>query len=84
MGETRARFIECFSAIFPELGADEIGQASADSVEGWDSVASVPLFAMVEEEFGMDIDAEDVEAFISFGRILGYLERSEGPGGRTA
>lgn len=84
MDETQARLIECFSAIFSELGADEIVQASADSVEGCDSVASVTLFAMVEEEFGIDIDAEEVEAFISVGRILDYLERSEGPGGRTA
>jgi len=83
MDETEKRLVACFSAVFPELTAEEIGQASATSVGSWDSVATVTLLSVVEEEFGFGIDVEDPGQFDSFQKFLNYL-RGVGTGKQTA
>jgi acyl carrier protein len=76
MDEMEKRLAACFSAVLPELAPEEISQASAASVEGWDSVATVTLLAVVEEEFGISIDVEDPARFDSFKDILTYLHEA--------
>jgi len=44
------------------------------SVGGWDSLASVTLLAVLEEEFQIQIDPEDLEHLVSFELILDYLQ----------
>jgi acyl carrier protein len=73
MDEMEQRLSACFSAVLPELTAEEIPQASANSVKSWDSVATITLIAVVEEEFGISIDIEDPAQFDSFQQILAYL-----------
>ena len=73
MDEMEKRLAACFSAVLPELTAEEIPQASATSVKSWDSVATITLIAVVEEEFGISIDVEDPGQFDSFRQILAYL-----------
>jgi acyl carrier protein len=73
MDEMEMRLAGCFSAVLPELTAEEIPQASATSVKSWDSVATITLIAVVEEEFGISIDVEDPAQFDSFQQILAYL-----------
>lgn len=66
---------QCFSAVFTELDEAAIAQASVVSVQEWDSVASVTLVAVVEEEFGIDVAPEDLDKFVSFSSILAYLKQ---------
>jgi acyl carrier protein len=76
MDEMERRLATCFSAVLPELAPAEIGQASSSSVASWDSVATVTLLAVVEEEFGINIDEEDPARFDSFKNILTYLQEA--------
>lgn len=71
----RERLQKCFSAVFPNLSAEEISVASPASVGSWDSVAAITLVNVLEEEFGISIDPEDFEELVSFDLILDYLER---------
>jgi acyl carrier protein len=73
MDEIQARLIRCFGAVFPMLGNDQIVAATADTVAAWDSVASVTLFATIEEEFELEVDIEDLGELLSFDKILAYL-----------
>jgi len=75
MVETKRLLMRCFSAVFPSLSPDQIVAASASTVAGWDSVASVTLFATIEEEFGVEIDIQDMKNLLSFERMLVYLEQ---------
>jgi len=75
MSDTQARLVKVFGAVFPELAEDEILQASPESVAGWDSLASATLLTVLEEEFGVDVAAEDVDQLVSFERVLEYLQR---------
>jgi len=77
MGDMEKRLAACFSDVLPELTAEEISQAGADSVVGWDSVTTVTLIAVIEEEFGVDIEIEDPAQFDSFQGILNYLQKGD-------
>jgi acyl carrier protein len=76
MDETEQRLRACFSAVLPELTPEEITQATASSVAGWDSVAMVTLLAVVEEEFGLDLADENPARFDSYKSILAYLQEA--------
>jgi acyl carrier protein len=43
----------------------------------WDSVAGVTLFAIIEEEFALEIDVQDMKDLLSFDSILQYLLRRD-------
>jgi acyl carrier protein len=74
MGNTASRLAECFGAVFPGLGEKEIPKAEMASLADWDSLASVTLIGVVEEEFGIEVAPEDLEQFVSFERVLDYLQ----------
>jgi acyl carrier protein len=74
MDDTRSRLSKCFSTVFPTVGDASLMEADATNVEGWDSVASVTLFALIEEEFGVELDVEALMSRTSFKEILKYLE----------
>ncbi|HME12028.1 MAG TPA: acyl carrier protein [Candidatus Acidoferrum sp.] len=78
MVDTQVRLERCFAAALPTLSAAQIANASPASVAAWDSVASVTLFALVEEEFGVEIEVQDMQELLSFENLLGYLRRKTG------
>jgi acyl carrier protein len=73
VAEVRARLMNCFAAVFPTLSQDDIVRGDHYNIGQWDSVASVTLFATIEEEFGMELDLEDLPGLVSFEKILAYL-----------
>jgi acyl carrier protein len=75
MNDAEARLSRCFLAAIPGLKRSEIPAASLQSVEKWDSVASVTLVALIEEEFGIQIDLEALDRLDSYGAILDYVTR---------
>jgi|SRR5215469_8919817 len=80
MDQIEEKLISCFSAVLPELSSEEILQASAVNALNWDSVATVSLIAVIEEEFGISIEIDDLSQFDSFQGILGYLKRGTAQG----
>lgn len=72
--DLEARLETCFLTVFPDLAAADVRQATVDSVEKWDSVATLTLVNVIEEEFGIEIDFDDdLRLFVSFGGIARYL-----------
>jgi acyl carrier protein len=74
MDEQQTRLANCFLAVFPELSSEEVTQASPITVQSWDSVATVTLLSVIEEEFGINVEVEDPAKFGSFQHILSYLQ----------
>jgi acyl carrier protein len=66
MNDVHARLAKCFTAVFPNLAPSEIPTATIKSVEGWDSLATVTLMTVVEEEFGTMIEPEELAELRSF------------------
>ena len=73
MGDIRQRLTKCFAAVFPTVNGDQIEQLEPGSVDGWDSVATVTLMSVIEEEFEIEIDPENIEALLSFHSALSYV-----------
>jgi acyl carrier protein len=78
MDEIRSRLVQCFSAVFPDLNENEVFLSSVSSVASWDSVASLTLLALIEEEFQLQLDPNELEDLISFELISDYLRRQQG------
>jgi acyl carrier protein len=68
------RLQKCFAAVFPNLSDDEILRASSASIAAWDSLATVTLVSVIEEEFGITIAPEEYEEMISFDLVSQCLE----------
>ena len=76
MSDAKARLTRCFAAVFPHLSEETIQLATPNSVETWDSLASITLINVIEEEFGIEIDPEDIEHLVSFEKVLDYVSRN--------
>ena len=75
MGDLGERLTDCFLAVFPDLGRDDVSGATSQSAAGWDSVAGVTLLAVVEEEFGITIEVQDLSELMSYQGYLAYLQK---------
>ena len=78
MADLEARLTDCFAAVFPALAADEIPRASLASVGQWDSLATITLVGVLEQEFGVSVQPDDLEPEASFELILDYLRSHTG------
>jgi len=76
MNNTKELLIDCFTAVFPNLGREEIPNATMASVGEWDSLASINLIAVIQEEFAVEIKPEEYESITSFDLILDLLKRN--------
>ena len=74
MNETNQKLTQCFLSVFPDLGESAVPGATQETVPAWDSVASITLVNVVEEEFGVQMDLERLGEFTSYTAILSYLQ----------
>jgi acyl carrier protein len=69
------RLVRCFVSVFPTLPPDQIRDARMESVQAWDSLATVTLVALIGEEFGVQIDLSDLPELYSFEAFHNLLHR---------
>ena len=74
MDDLKQRLTNCFATVFPELSEEEIHRASQVSIASWDSVASINLVNVIEEEFDTQIDLEALPELTSFDLVLNHVE----------
>ena len=79
MDNIEQRLVRIFTTVFPDLPANQIKSASQDSVETWDSVAAITLMNLIEEEFEIEMDFDDVAELTSFSKIHDYLKGRVSP-----
>jgi len=77
MSERENRLIRCFSSVFPGLPLEKIQSASIESLDAWDSLASVTLAAVVQQTFGVQIDLLDLPELNSFEAFRAYLDQHD-------
>lgn len=78
MSTVEDRLAKCFAAAFPRLSPEEIVRANINSVGAWDSLATLTLTSLIEEEFSISIDPRDREELVSFALIADYLRSEKG------
>jgi acyl carrier protein len=75
MDDTRQRLTSCFQVVFPDLPAADIPLASQATVAAWDSVAAITMVSVTEDEFGVELDLDDLADLDTFEKIHTYLEK---------
>lgn len=73
MPDIASRLTATFQTVFPDLPESQIPSASTSTVAMWDSVAAITLANVVEEDFQVEIDFDDLADLDSYSRILEYL-----------
>jgi acyl carrier protein len=79
MNDVDARLVRCFQVVFPGLPEAELLQATQDSVKTWDSVAMITLVNVVDEEFNIQLDLEQIDRLNSFEGLRNHLREIERP-----
>jgi len=74
MNDLRLRLVECFANVFPDLNERDIPNASRLTVGAWDSLATVTLMSVLEEEFDITVMPNDITHLVSFEKTLSYLQ----------
>jgi acyl carrier protein len=72
MDDVQKRLFNCFHIVFPDLPESEIPLASQARVAEWDSVASISLANVIEEEFGLEV-LDQVADLDSFEKMNDYV-----------
>jgi acyl carrier protein len=75
MDETRERLTKCFQVVFPDLPQDAIAGSSTGTIAAWDSVAAITLMNVVEDEFAIEMDLDDLANLDSFEKLYSYLQQ---------
>lgn len=73
MNDLDARLTTCFVNAFPALDPAAASSATSDTMPDWDSMASITLMTLVQEEFGVDLDLERMEDFNSYEKLRSWL-----------
>jgi acyl carrier protein len=76
MDPTTARLRTCFSIVFPDLTDAQTYAARVGEIAEWDSLATVKLSTLIEEEFGITLDLDDFEETMSFQSLLKLIQGS--------
>jgi acyl carrier protein len=78
MHDIPSRLATCFRTVFPDLPDSDIPSATQQSVSSWDSVGAITLANVIEEEFQIEIDFDDMADLDSYSSILNYLQARAG------
>jgi acyl carrier protein len=74
MDQVTDRLRDCFIEVFPDLADDQIESAVRVEMSEWDSLATLTLLAVVEEEFGLALDDEAIAKLTSFSAVREVIE----------
>lgn len=73
MNNLDQRLISVFRNAFPDVPEDRLSSVTQENTQSWDSVAAITLMNLIEEEFEMQLDFEDLADLTSFARVRDYL-----------
>jgi acyl carrier protein len=75
MDDMGKRLAGCFQVVFPDLREAEIPSASQETVAAWDSVAAITMMNVIEDEFALQMDLDDLADLDSFQKVHAYLQK---------
>ena len=78
MTDVGDRLVRCFSSVFPTLTEEEIRAADVAALITLDSLAGVTLVAVIDEEFGVEMDLEGLLELGTFHTIQQHVLKQSG------
>jgi acyl carrier protein len=75
MDDLDERLTQCFRGVFPDWSGEQIHSAKRSEQSEWDSLATLSLLAVLEEEFVCQLDDADIEHLDSFEGARAAVQR---------
>ena len=75
MSEQEDRLLRCFASVFPTLSEGEIRTSNIVPLFNLDSLAGVTLVTLIDQEFGVDVELQDLLDLGSFETISQFLRK---------
>ena len=60
-----------------ELPCESVESATMDTVERWDSIGQMSLMAIIEDEFQIELEPDEIIAFTSYQAGLDILRKRD-------
>jgi acyl carrier protein len=76
VSDIQSRLIGCFRTVFPDLPETRVTLATQQSVPNWDSIATVTLINVIDDEFQIEMDLEQLTELDSFENFYTYLKNA--------
>lgn len=67
------RLLRCISSVFPTVSTGDLNELDVADLMDVDSLAAVTLVSVLEEEFGVTVDAETLVRLRTFNAIRQYV-----------
>ena len=74
MKDTMERVNKVFKTIFENEGLVVSEQTCADDIDGWDSPQHINLIAMLEQEFGINFDIDEIISMENVGDMVCVID----------
>lgn len=74
--ELDERVTQCFRAVFPDLSDEQIQGINRSELSGWDSLATMSLLSVLEEEFACRLEDSDLEHLDGFDTARSAVQRA--------
>ena len=75
MSDLNSKLLRCISSIFPTLSEEQIRTSDLSEVIASDSLTAVTLLSLIDEEFGVNLDLEELLNLGNFDAIEARLRR---------
>ena len=72
--DNNEKYEQCFIEMF-EASRDDLSTLEYQSIQAWDSVGHMNLMGVIEEEFDIEMEIDDITDFSSFEKGKGILAR---------
>jgi acyl carrier protein len=75
MSEHDDRLVRCFASVFPMMSEEEIRASNVIPLFDLDSLAGVTLVALIDQEFGINVEISDLLKLGSFESISQFVQK---------
>lgn len=72
------RLTRVFKIMFPNKPTDDIPNATMDNTEGWDSLGTLSLFTLIEEEFNIQLGLDLIPTTKSYQSLITLITEKIG------
>jgi acyl carrier protein len=73
VSEADDRLMRCFASVFPSAAGNDIQTSQFDAIPGWDSLRGVMLLAVLDEEFGLQMELPELLELGNFASVKQHL-----------
>jgi acyl carrier protein len=68
--------MHCFATVFPGASCEDINTFKFEALPGWDSLRGVTLLALLDDEFGVQLDLTELMELETFDALEKHINKT--------